>query len=152
VWSYCVRGERNRRRADLAELTPGGRIELAGSTAYGRHAGGVFVGSKAGRVRRVARSLGRGLYVRRAGKRARFVYLVRKGRVRMVAVATRKLAAGKRRLRAAVRRLRRGRAAHVRRTFVPSAKASTRPTGTTLAGSKNSRLNRQLALLCGLQR
>ena len=152
VWSYCVRGERNRRRADLAELTPGGRIELAGSTAYGRHAGGIFVGHRASRVGRVARSQGRGLYVRRAGKRARFVYLVRKGRVRMVAVATRKLSNSKRRLRAAVRRLRAGRAAKVRREFVPSARASARPTGKPLAGTQNPRLNRALALLCGLKR
>ncbi len=59
----------------------------------------------------VSRSIGRGLYVRRAGKRSRFVYYVRKGRVRMVAVATRKLASSRRRLRAAVRRSRRARAA-----------------------------------------
>ena len=152
VWSYCVRGKRNRRRADLAELTTTGRVELAGSTAFGRHAGRIFVGSRASRVRDVARSLGRGLYLRRAGKRSRFVYFVRKGRVRMVAVATRKLASSKRRLRAAVRRLRSARAAQVRRQFVPNAKASVRPTGATLAGSQNPRLNRQLALLCGLQR
>ena len=36
-----------------------------------------------------ARKIGKGLFVRRAGRRARFVYGVRRGRVRFVAVATR---------------------------------------------------------------
>ena len=142
-------GRRNRTKADFAELTTTGKVELAGSTARGRHAGRIFVGSRAPRCAGL-QPIGRGLYVRRAGRRSRFVYYVRKGRVRMVAVATRKLASSRRRLRAAVRRALRARAANVRRTFVPASTASASLRGSNLAGSSNQRLNRQLALLCGL--
>ena len=69
VWTYCVRGKRNRTKADFAELTTTGKVELAGSTARGRHAGRIFVGSRASKVRRTSKRIGRGLYVRRAGKR-----------------------------------------------------------------------------------
>jgi hypothetical protein len=151
AWSWCVRGRRNRRKADVAELTKGGRVELAGSTAYGRRAHGIAIGAKSRRVRRSTRSLGRGLFVRRASRRATFVYAVRHGRVRAVAVATRGLARHHSRLRAAMRRLLKARATQVRPRFVPNTTAgSARLTGKTLAGSSNVRLNRALALLCNL--
>ncbi len=150
VWTYCVRGKRNRTKADFAELTTTGKVELAGSTARGRHAGRIFVGSRASKVRRTSRSIGRGLYVRRAGKKSRFIYYVRRGRVRMVAVATRKLASSKRRLRAAVRRSLRAKASAARRTFVPASKASASLRGTSFAATQDPKLNRKLALLCGL--
>ena len=152
VWTWCVRGRRNRTKADFAHLTTTGKVELAGSTARGRHAGRIFVGSKASKVRRVSKRVGRGLYVRKAGsRRSRFVYYVRRGRVRMVAVATRKLASSKRRLRAAVRRSRRAKASAARRTFVPASKASASLRGTSFAATRDPKLNRKLALLCGIQ-
>jgi microsomal dipeptidase-like Zn-dependent dipeptidase len=151
AWSWCVRGRRNKHRADVAELSKGGRVELAGSTAYGRHAHGIAVGAKSRRVRRAARSIGRGLYLRRASRRATFVFAVRHGRVRAVAVATRSLAHHRSRLRAAMRRLLRAKATQTKPRFVPSATASaSRLTGTTLAGTADPRLNGALALLCGL--
>ena len=131
VWTWCVRGRRNRNKADFAHLTTTGKVELAGSTARGRHAGRIFVGSRASKVRRASKRIGRGLYVRKAGKRSRFVYYVRKGRVRMVAVATRKLASNRRRLRAAVRRSLRAKASAAKRAFVPASKASASLRGAT---------------------
>src|SRR5262249_50425230 len=38
AWSYCVAGDGNEGRADVAELTRDGTVELAGSTARGRSA------------------------------------------------------------------------------------------------------------------
>jgi len=151
AWSWCVRGKRNGHAADVAELSKGGRVELVGSTARGRSAGKVAVGARVRRVRRVARSIGRGLYVRRARRGARFVYAVRGGRVRAVAVATRSLARRRSSLRAAMKRLRKARGSQARPVFVANATAgSARPTGHTLAGTSDPRLNRALVLLCSV--
>jgi microsomal dipeptidase-like Zn-dependent dipeptidase len=151
AWSWCVRGARNRRAADVAELSPGGRVELVGSTARGRSAGGIAVGARARHLRGVARSAGSGMFVRRA-RRSAYVFAVRRGRVRAVGVATRALARRPARLRAAMRRLRKARATQAARTFTPNPTAgSARLTGTTLAGSSNPRLNRALALLCSVK-
>jgi hypothetical protein len=59
-----------------------------GSNARGADARRIRVGDAAERLRGL-RELGSGLFVRRAGRRARFVYGVRGGHVRFVAVATR---------------------------------------------------------------
>jgi hypothetical protein len=78
AWSWCVRGRQNSGKRVAAALTRGGKVAL--------------VGRNTKVVRRVpsgARELGRGLFVRNAGPRARFVYGVRGGRIRFVAVATR---------------------------------------------------------------
>src|SRR4051812_32023984 len=77
AWSWCVGGKRNRSAADVAVLSSAGKVELVGSTAGGRSAGGVAVG---------ARMAGNGVRVRRS-----WVYAVRGGRVRAVAVASRAL-------------------------------------------------------------
>ena len=69
----------------------------------------------------------------------------------MVAVATRKLAANRRRLRAAVRRSLRARASAAKRTFVPASKASASLRGRNFAATQDPKLNRKLALLCGIQ-
>jgi hypothetical protein len=154
AWSWCVNGGRNRRAADVAEFSTGGRVELIGSTARGRSAGGIRVGARARRVRRVARSLRRGLFVRRVrrSRRAVYVYLVRRGRVRAVGVATRGLARRRSRLRRAVRLVRTARAAPVRRAFVPNPTAgSARVTGTNLAGSNDPRLDRAFRMLCAVK-
>ena len=81
---------------------------------------------------------------------------MRRRRIRAVAVATRRLARSRTALRRAVRLTLSARAAQTQREFVPSAAqaaaaARGAPTGRTLAGSSNPRLNQALALLCHLQ-
>ena len=89
AWTWCVRGKRNRRKKVAAALTRRGKVTLVGSNAKGADARRIRVGDRAARVRDSARRVGKGLFVRAAGPRARFVYGVRGGRVRFVAVATR---------------------------------------------------------------
>jgi hypothetical protein len=88
-WIWCVRGEKNRRRKVGAALTRAGKVALVGTNARGSDARRIRVGDAAALVESRARSLGGGLYVRRAGRGARFVYVVRRGRVRTVGVGTR---------------------------------------------------------------
>jgi hypothetical protein len=78
AWSWCVRGKRNRGKRVAAALTKGGKVALVGRNA-----------NLPKRVPAAARRIGRGLFVRSAGPRARVVYVVRNGRVRSKAVATR---------------------------------------------------------------
>ena len=141
AWSWCVRGKRNSRAADVAVLGRGGRVGLVASRARGRVAGGVAVGARAGALKAGARPVGgrralkaatgvgaearalaasrRGVFVRRAG-RSSFVYAVRGGRVRAVGVATRALARRPAKLRAAVRRALRAKASNAPRRYRPS--------------------------------
>jgi hypothetical protein len=146
AWSWCVKGKRNRRAADVAVLGRGGRVQLVGSTAHGRSAKGVRVGDRSAQRRGVR-------VVRRSAKRA-WVTLARGGRVRAVAVTTRVLSRRGKALRTAMARVRRARGIRARRTFVPNeaqAKAAGRLAGRTLAGTGSPRLNAALALLCRLQ-
>jgi hypothetical protein len=150
AWSWCVRGPQNRRTADVAELTPGGRVELVGSTANGRSADGIHVGARARRLGEADRA-GGGVFTREDGG-ATYAYAVRDGRVRAVAVASDALADDPARLRGAMRRLGNAKATNARPRFVPNQTAgSTRLTGTNLAGSSDPRLNRALVMLCSLQ-
>jgi hypothetical protein len=89
VWSWSVRGQRNRGKTVAAALTPAGDVALVGTDVSESDARRVRVGDAATRLRGRARAIGKGLFVRRAGRRARFVYGVRDGRVRFVGVATR---------------------------------------------------------------
>jgi hypothetical protein len=144
AWSWCVRGAGSAGTADVAELSPGGRVELVGSTARGRSAHGVRVG---------ARTRHAGFRVRRAGRVA-YVAYASGGRVRAVGVATASLARHRAALRAAVGRLLRARATQASRAFVPSpAQAATagRLTGHNLAGTGNPKLDAALVNLCRLQ-
>jgi hypothetical protein len=77
AWSWCVRGKRNRRSKVAAALTPAGRVALVGRNGLSE------------RLPDRARAIGGGLFVRRAGARARYVYGVSDGRVRFAAVVTR---------------------------------------------------------------
>jgi hypothetical protein len=146
AWSYCVLGKRNRSLADVAELSRAGRVELVGSQAHGRGAGGVAVGARRPN----------GIHFKRT-RRAVWVYAARGGRVRAVAVATRGLARHPKALRAAMRRVLRAKASAAPRRFVPSeaqaaAERAGRPiTGKPLAGTSDPRLNAALTMLCGLQ-
>jgi hypothetical protein len=139
AWSWCVGGKRNVSAADVAELSRAGKVELVGSTARGRSAGGVLVG---------ARSKGNGVVVRRS-----WVYAVRGGRVRAVAVASRALLRRPRALRVAMGRVLTAKASARARKFVPNpaASAAGRPTGKPLAGTSDPRLNAALIMLCNLQ-
>jgi hypothetical protein len=152
AWSWCVRGKRNSGAADVADLTTAGRVQLVGSTARGRSAGGVFVGQRAGRAVRLSRSVGRGIRVRKV-RRSVWVYAVRGGRVRAVAVATRTLARQPGELRRAMTRLVRAKVTQARPTYQPGkAEAASvgRLAGRILAGTSDTRLNAAFALLCGL--
>ena len=155
AWTWCANGAPNRTAADVAVLSPGGTVDLVGSTARGRSASGFSVGARAARVLRRTRSLGAGVRVRPAG-RITWVYVVRGRRIRAVGVASRRLARSRTALRRAVRLMLSAKAAQTQREFVPSAAeavAATRgaPTGQTLAGSSNPRLNAALTYLCHLQ-
>jgi hypothetical protein len=153
AWSWCVNGNRNGRAADVAVLNDAGTVQLVGSTAHGRSANGVAVGAPSRRVKQITQSGGAGLRIRPHGG-VSWVYAVRGGRVRAVAVAASALARRPAALRAAVARLLSAQAAQTSPGFVPSdAQAATRgaPTGRTLAGSIDPSLNAALTLLCHLQ-
>ena len=79
LWRYCVRGTRNAKAKVVAVIGGGERVALVGSTARPHRARHSLRGT---------RKFGKGVRIKRAGKRARYVYGVRKGRIRWVAVAT----------------------------------------------------------------
>jgi hypothetical protein len=100
AWTWCVRRKKNRRRKLVAALDRKGRVQLIGSNAIGHRALRIRPGVRAKRLRGKAHRIGKGLYVRRAGRRARYFYVVRRGRVRVVGVATRAASRSRRKLRA----------------------------------------------------
>jgi hypothetical protein len=89
TWIWCVRGKKNGRKKVAAALTPAGRVALVGSNTRGSDLRRVRVGDPVSRLQGHTRRMGTGLLVGRGGPRSRFVYGVRSGRVRFVAVATR---------------------------------------------------------------
>jgi hypothetical protein len=99
AWSWCALRKKNRGKKVVVALTRTGKVALVGSNAQGHRALRIRVGVKAKRLRGQARKFGKGIYIRKAGKRARFVYGVRKGRVSFVAVATRSATKSRKRLR-----------------------------------------------------
>jgi hypothetical protein len=151
AWSWCVKGARNRRAADVAELSPAGRVELVGSTARGRSAGGVAIGDAASALGGSAVPVGGGVVARPSGP-ATFAYALRGGRVRAVAVAAPELARRPAALRKTMLRAAAARATGDLHRFVPNPRAGLRVTGTTLAGSNNPRLDRAFVMLCSLGR
>jgi hypothetical protein len=152
TWSWCVLGRHNRHRADVAVLSKSGHVQLAGSTANGRSAGGVPVGAKARKLRGT-RAAGGGVRFRVKGGRVK-AYALRGGRVRAVAVARRSLARNHRALRAAMRRVVAAKASSAKRVFVPSAaqaSGAAATNGKPLAGTSDARLNAALIRYCMLQ-
>jgi hypothetical protein len=89
AWTWCVTRKKNKGKKLVAALDSKGKVQLIATNAQGHRVLRIRPGVKARRLRGKARRFGKGLYVRRAGKRNRFVYGVRKGRVTFVAVATR---------------------------------------------------------------
>jgi hypothetical protein len=158
AWSWCVEGKSGRNAADVAVLSQGGTVELVGSSAHGRKAGGVAVGARVTeKLRQRTRAVGKTIRVRRSG-RVSWVYFVSRGRVRAVAVASRAAAKSRKALRADVKLLRSARASQKPHpAFVPSdatakaVAAGADLTGQTLAGSSNPHLNSVYGLLCLLQ-
>jgi microsomal dipeptidase-like Zn-dependent dipeptidase len=94
AWSYCVNGKRNLHKKATAVLTPGGSVALVASNAPGHRARGIGPGSRAGLLEGHAKRIGKGIWVARLGKR-RLAYVVHKGRVRTVAVASKSLRGSK---------------------------------------------------------
>jgi hypothetical protein len=153
AWSWCVSGRGNANVADVAVLNDAGAVQLVGSRARGRSAGGVKVGARASSLRRTTRLAGGSIRTRRV-KGVTWVYVVRRGRVVAVAVASRSLARRTSALRAAVGRLRSAKATQVLPQYVPGqveATSAGRLTGRTLAGPSDPRLNAAFAMLCQLQ-
>ena len=88
-YRYCVRGSRRRVTAVFGRR---GKAELITTNATGHGNRGVRPGRSARRLRRAypnRRRIGRGLY--RLGKRSRRLVGVRKGKVRFVAVASKRV-------------------------------------------------------------
>jgi hypothetical protein len=154
AWSWCVKGRGNGAAADVAVLDRGGKVTMVGTTARGRRARRVYVGASVRELRRAGARPVRGarsLRVKRAAGRV-FVYAVRGGRVRAIAVTTRESGAQPRALRTAMRRVLSAKASAAPREFVPAkAQASGKMLGRTLTGTGDRQVDAKLALLCGLE-
>jgi hypothetical protein len=88
-YRYCVSGRAGSRAGVTAVFDAGGRIATIASTAPGDRAGAIAPGSSVRRLSRRAHRLATGVWVGaklRGG--ARYVYGVRAGRIRFVAVTT----------------------------------------------------------------
>jgi hypothetical protein len=99
AWDYCVRGKHGPHKKVVVVMTRKAKAGLVASTGIGHEALHVHPGSKASRLRGRARSLGRGLWVARSG-RMRYVFVTRRGHVRVVGAATRSVAGKRSTLRA----------------------------------------------------
>ncbi|MBA2504750.1 MAG: hypothetical protein H0V29_02260 [Thermoleophilaceae bacterium] len=90
VWTWCVEGKRNQGRKVSVAYTPEGTSALVASDAQGHRAGRVERGHRVTRkLRARTKRFGKGVLITRRGKNTRTVYLVRRGRVRGLAVASR---------------------------------------------------------------
>jgi hypothetical protein len=85
AWSWCVDGAGKAAAADVAVLSPQGRVGLVGTSAPGAKAAGVAPGARARRISG-ARHVAGGLEAKRS-RGATYVFAVKGGRVRDVAVA-----------------------------------------------------------------
>ncbi len=99
VWRWCVGGRKNRRAKTLAAFTRSAKVGLVATTGRGHRASRIAPGMRSRRLRGKARSIGRGLYVRRVAGRRLFVYKVRRGKVRFVALASRGVSKNRRTIR-----------------------------------------------------
>jgi microsomal dipeptidase-like Zn-dependent dipeptidase len=84
TWSYCVQGKG--RAGTAAVMTPEGKVALIASTAPGHRARGIRPGDRLAKLRGRAKRIGGGVWISRLGK-TRVAYLVRRKRVRTVAIA-----------------------------------------------------------------
>lgn len=86
-WRWRVRRSRG---ATLGAAFAGARVQMIASNARGYRAAGINKGARITQLRRIADPLGHGVWVKKAGKRSRFVYGVAGGKVRFVGVGTRR--------------------------------------------------------------
>ena len=87
-YRYCASGASGRGARTASVFNAAGRVALIGTTAKGDTAGGIGAGASTARLKRGATRLASGLWEgRRLAGGARYVYGVRGGRVRYVAVA-----------------------------------------------------------------
>jgi hypothetical protein len=115
-----------------------------------REGGGTAIGTPVEKVSDRTKRIAPGLFVRHRGGGI-YVYAVRKGQVRAVAVATPALASHTGALRAAMYRLLTAKASHAKRRYVGNASfGSQRLQGASLVQTSDPRLNAELARLCGL--
>jgi hypothetical protein len=134
LYRWCVKRSRG---AVTAAFDKRGRVALVASSARRHRSGRVHPGSRARILRGRAKKRKGGLWIgRRVRRGARRVYLVRKGRVRVVAIAKRSLARRRGALRKLLRAARRTRGistltptgfAVKSATFTPVAAVSTGP-------------------------
>jgi hypothetical protein len=92
AWTYCVKG--SRREGAAAVLTPEGKVALVATRAPSHGLVGIRPGDRLADLRGHARRIGGGVWTKRLGK-SRVAYLVRHGRVQIVAVASRQAGSGK---------------------------------------------------------
>jgi hypothetical protein len=93
VWRYCVREPRTYERArNLAVFSPDARLAMIATTARSHRADLIGVREPATLVHG-GRRMGGGVLTRPAGAGNSFVYGTRKGRIRFVALAARRVAA-----------------------------------------------------------
>jgi hypothetical protein len=155
AWSYCVAGDGNEGRADVAELTTGGTVELVGSTAHGRSAGGIAVGSPEGTLAGTTAASDTVRYV--TTSEGTWAYATRDGSVVAVATAAPALAQDPAALAAAVDRLAAATATQTTAPFEAGATqaaqqaAGEQPTGQPLVGAGDAQLTAALSALCHLQ-
>ena len=104
AWTFCAR-DGVRERSVTAVLSPAGRVTLVGSKLRRHKASGIGIGDRVSRLRRKSgvRRVGSTMMVRRLRGGNRFVWGVRKGRVRWTAVASGSVAKRPAELRRAVR-------------------------------------------------
>ena len=92
VWKYCVREPRTRERArNFTVFSRGGRLVMIATTARSHRAALVGVRSRAEQLQG-ARRVAKGVVTWNAGRGNRYVFGVRKGRVKYVALASRRIA------------------------------------------------------------
>ena len=107
AWRYCAKAHRKPKGTVTAVFTRRARVGLVLSSARGHEASGIAPGVKARRLRGHARRVGRGLWVRRTSRGVRYVYVVRRGRIRYVGTASGSVAKSTKRLRGYLRLARR---------------------------------------------
>jgi len=102
AWTFCS-GRGNGGKV-TSILNRQGRLAVILSAERYHKSAGLGAGAKARRLKGKARRFGRGVYVRKAGRGgAKFVYLVKRGRVTHAGVASRSASKNKRALRALLR-------------------------------------------------
>ncbi len=100
-YRYCVKGRKNK-KAELTVVFTGGakpRAGLIASNARTHRIRGIHPGGNASRIPADAKRLGRGVYVEKArGKGRRYVFGVKRGKIKFVGVASSKVTKSKKTL------------------------------------------------------